>query len=342
MPQSRLDTPLQHSKLDALRRCGCISPDRYWDGIRALNPGKFWAGLAARLFLLIGVALVLAAIIFFFAFNWADLSRWQKLGMLQACVVLALGTGQWFGFSKLQGKLMLMAAAILIGVCLAVFGQVYQTGADAFGFFGLWFLLVLPWAIASRFAPIWVLAFVLANLTLWFFWNQVGQFHSQFHYVTITTAMALLNGCGLLLCHRLGPGTDWLRGSWLRPLFLLGNSVPLTIPFYDWIIRGEATDSMLLLGTACWAIVHLGLFAYYRWHHFDPGALAYLGANGSLALVIAATRLFDKLDLFDSGLGFFLLAAITIGLSGVVVYDIRGLLAQHAAVEPPPREEKHP
>jgi len=34
-----------------------------------------------------------------------------------------------------------MAASILIGVCLAVYGQVYQTGADAFGFFGLWAIL---------------------------------------------------------------------------------------------------------------------------------------------------------------------------------------------------------
>ncbi|MBC8290414.1 MAG: DUF2157 domain-containing protein, partial [Planctomycetes bacterium] len=43
------------------------------------------------------------------------------------------------------------------GVFLAVFGQVYQTGADEWLLFAGWAGLILPWTALSRFEALWIL-----------------------------------------------------------------------------------------------------------------------------------------------------------------------------------------
>ena len=45
-------------------------------------------------------------------------------------------------------------ATFLIGTLFAVFGQIYQTGADAYDLFLGWTLFTILWAVAIRFAPL--------------------------------------------------------------------------------------------------------------------------------------------------------------------------------------------
>ena len=47
------------------------------------------------------------------------------LGMLIGCGLMA-----WLRHGTLAGRLCLTAATVLVGVFMAVFGQIYQTGAD--------------------------------------------------------------------------------------------------------------------------------------------------------------------------------------------------------------------
>jgi uncharacterized membrane protein len=74
---------------------------------------------------------------------------------------------------SIAGKASLFAAALLTGTLLAVFGQVYQTGADPYGLFLAWALLILPWAIVGRQAGIWLLLQLLLNLTVIMYYTQV-------------------------------------------------------------------------------------------------------------------------------------------------------------------------
>ena len=56
-------------------------------------------------------------------------------------------------------------AAVAVGALLAVFGQTYQTGADPFELFLTWALLIVPWTLAARFEPLYLLhSVVLAML----------------------------------------------------------------------------------------------------------------------------------------------------------------------------------
>ena len=61
----------------------------------------------------------------------------------------ALARGVEHGLDAVAGRISLFATAFLSGILLAVFGQVYQTGADPYGLFLAWALLILPWAVPN-------------------------------------------------------------------------------------------------------------------------------------------------------------------------------------------------
>ena len=120
-----------------------------------------------------GTLLVVAGIAAFFAWNWADLGHMAKFSLLEGGIVIAAIFAWYSGFDSLAGRSSLFAAAFLVGLLLAVFGQVYQTGADPYGLFLGWAILVFPLAIIGRQAGLWVLLQVLLNITVITYYTQV-------------------------------------------------------------------------------------------------------------------------------------------------------------------------
>ena len=132
-----------------------------------------WVRYLSRSLLGLGAALVVAGITAFFASNWADMSHFAKFAWIQVGIATAVSAACWRGFDSVAGSLLLFTAAFLTGVLLAVYGQVYQTGADPYGLFLSWALLILPLAIVGRQQGIWMLFIVLLNLCLIMYWTQV-------------------------------------------------------------------------------------------------------------------------------------------------------------------------
>ena len=116
-----------------------------------LYPSRLWGLWASRLLLALGVSLVLAGIIYFFAFNWARIDQLAKLMAIQAGIVGCLIGAYCYCYSpsSLYGRTLLLSASVLIGVFLAVFGQIYQTGADSYKLFAAWSLLIFGWTLLS-------------------------------------------------------------------------------------------------------------------------------------------------------------------------------------------------
>lgn len=125
-----------------------------------------WHHWLDRLLLILGAALICAGIIVFFAFNWAALHKFTKFGLLAAALTLLAGFAALRPSSDLAGRTALGGAQIMSGVLMAVIGQTYQTGADAWQLFALWALLATPWALAARAAPHWWIVLVVANVAL--------------------------------------------------------------------------------------------------------------------------------------------------------------------------------
>jgi len=121
----------------------------------------------------VGASLIIAGIAAFFAWNWADLNYMAKFALIQGGIIAAVVMVWRLGIDSSAGRISLFAAAFLTGTLLAVFGQVYQTGADPYSLFLAWAALILPWAIIGRQAGIWLLLQLLLNLTIIMYYTQV-------------------------------------------------------------------------------------------------------------------------------------------------------------------------
>jgi uncharacterized membrane protein len=133
-----------------------------------------WSHFLASALLLLGAGLVLSGLISFFAFNWAALGRFTKMGLIAAAMTVCAATALRRP-DTLLSRVLLTAAAVLVGALLAVYGQTYQTGADPWGLFATWALLILPWALAACFTPLWLLVVGLLDVAHVLYVAQVWQ-----------------------------------------------------------------------------------------------------------------------------------------------------------------------
>ena len=113
-----------------------------------------WQKFLRLFFISLGVGFTAAGILFFFAYNWADLHKFAKIGLIEALVVISTLV---VIFSKVTldiKNILLTGASILVGVLFAVFGQIYQTGANAYDFFLGWTMAITIWVLIANYAPL--------------------------------------------------------------------------------------------------------------------------------------------------------------------------------------------
>jgi len=132
-----------------------------------------WLQFVDRVLLIGGAVLAIVGVMAFFAYNWAELHKSLKFALLESALVVLVLLAYFKGMDKLSGKAALFAAAVLTGVLLAVYGQTYQTGADPYGLFLTWAVLISGWALIGRNPGLWLLILVLGNLSLILYWTQL-------------------------------------------------------------------------------------------------------------------------------------------------------------------------
>jgi uncharacterized membrane protein len=166
----------------------------------------------------LGLGFFVAGVVFFFAFNWEQLHRFAKLGLVQGLFLILAGLAWVLRKSVLLHRLLLTAAAVMIGVIFAVFGQIYQTGANAYDFFLSWWIFVLIWSVYLVFEPMWFLLITLANITLYMFMEQ------ETTYLTGSRAFIafiLLNVVFYIIVLLMRNYREALKANWLIYLLTL-------------------------------------------------------------------------------------------------------------------------
>ena len=141
---------------------------------KVYNNKEAWHKFFLILFISLGVGFTVSGIVFFFAYNWAELHKFAKIGLTQGLLVATVLLVLLPKFTSTVRKLIITGAAVLVGVLFAVYGQIYQTGANAYDFFLAWTIFVTLWALVSNFAPLWLLYLVLINTTFIFYSEQVA------------------------------------------------------------------------------------------------------------------------------------------------------------------------
>jgi len=125
--------------------------------------------------LCLGVCFTVAGVSFFFAFNWAELHKFVKLGIVQGALALCIGLVLLSKIDQRIKDVALFGACILAGALFAVFGQIYQTGANAYNFFLGWTVFTALWVLVSKYPPLWLFFLVLINGTFLLYINQVSS-----------------------------------------------------------------------------------------------------------------------------------------------------------------------
>lgn len=260
-----------------------------------------WARFLSAALLMLGAALVLAGVVSFFAFNWAGLGRFEKFALLEASVA-ACALASWSRLDAVSGRVALFAAAVLVGPLLAVYGQTYQTGADPWGLFAAWALLVAPWVIAARFTPLWVLVVALVDIALMLFWWQVLELRRT-SWMGVFPAMAAVHAIAVCAWEwqRVRP-TPWLTETWGPRLMVATGFTVLLIPSTVMIVAArEAGPAGVLAATLIAVSAALAVW-YYRQYRRDLFMLTAVAGSAFVIVSVAVGRvLFNDLSLGING-----------------------------------------
>ena len=178
--------------LDSLLAQGYLTQPTYVDLLNRSRPQNTRRWLSVRL-LAVGCAFVLAGFVCFIAANWQEMGLILRLSLPLIGLVLC-GAGAYY--KKLDtwpGQGFAFGAAVMIGAFLAVFGQIYQTGAFLYELFGLWALLLLPlcWLTRNK----WMYLFALYVATVYWASFQGGILTDGFCWAALGvyfTAWALV------------------------------------------------------------------------------------------------------------------------------------------------------
>jgi len=228
-------------EVSTLRRAGLIPVGQYLDAVYRCREPVYWTRWALRALLALGVGHLLAGIVFFFAYNWDDLSSFAKFGILEAGILISVVLALIVNIDRVGGQALLIAASVLVGTVLAVIGQVYQTGADAYELFTVWALLIIPWALASRSAAHWTVWLVVVYAALNLYAYQVlipleilstVQLNSL---LGVTAAAVLIAREGAVL-----KGFAWLDFRWTRLVLAIAGLAIVFQPAVAYVLDWDA------------------------------------------------------------------------------------------------------
>ena len=265
-----------------------------------------WSRFVRILLLTLGIGFTIAGIIFFFAYNWEALPKFAKLsltgGLLLVTTLLSLRPQ----FDPMIRNILLTAAAALVGVLFAVYGQIYQTGANAYDFFLAWTVFISIWVLVANFPPLWVLYLLLINTTILLYAEQVANHWSDtqvFNILFLVNLVALIASKFLLKAGKSIP-------TWFTNLIALAAISFSTIGITTGIFGNQDPRFWLLLLLAALA------YAAGIWYGLHQHSIFYLSII-PVSLIIIGSAWFLKIS-HDAG-SFLFISLFIIGSATLTI-----------------------
>lgn len=273
-------------------------------------PPGAWRRFLSGALAFLGAGLVLAGVVCFVAYNWDRIGRFGKFALIELAIAAATLLA-WRTLPRLSGQVALLAAAVLVGPLLAVHGQTYQTGADPYGLFLTWFVLIIPWVIVSRFSALWVVAIGLLDVSLVLFAGQVIGLIRPREFLFVPLAIAALHGAGLACWEwQLRRDRPWLDERWAVRVVAVLGFVALWIAAATFVFVDVSAGAAGVIGVIGLAAAIAGVLHYYRRIRVDQFMVTLAVLAGMAWVTALAGRLIMKVDL--GALGFFVMAAFVI------------------------------
>lgn len=324
------DVPIHAAPIEAVYHEGKFSGDAFRTAMILLSrrPDRPEWAHALRLFLLFaGIGLLVTGVIFFFAYNWAAMHRFAKLGVLEAGIAGAALFAWFRGLDDLVGKSMLLVASLLIGPLLAVYGQIYQTGADPYELFLGWALLAMGWVLLARLSALWIVWLLIVNVTVVLYGLQILNLRNN--NLSLHLLLFGLNAVALVIWETLATrGFDWMQtaGRWAQrllfsaALYFVSTSVWYLILSRRSFLFRRATESTALnvLSVVLYVGFAAGSYWLYRRYFRDLFPLAALVMSVIILDTTLLARIIDK-DM----IALFTMSLAVIVQAGIGVYWLR-------------------
>ena len=233
---------------------------------------RTWLQFFDKALLVIGAVALVLSLVLFIAYNWLYMGKLAKFALVEGALVItialyvALSFRRRFAFVR---QLLLLIASIITGSLLALFGQVYQTGADTWQLFFGWAVLITPWVIIARFPALWLLWLGLINSVTLFYIDTslffgIGYYYQDFWQFTVITVINVIAFYLWLICFedKRGSGLSNLKTSNLSLSDLSLSSVTTDIT------TNSKLDTFNLASTAAksslhWSTYVVGLLSTY-------------------------------------------------------------------------------
>ena len=257
----------------------------------------------------LSLSMLLAAILYFFAANWAGMSHMQKImlaagltALLYSAAFIVSRARVFAGHEQFLGNLLLTAGCIAFGISLSLIYQIYNSHADNYQLFLFWTVPALLFSVVCRYSPFYVLTFVLGHLSLltFFFPSAYSLQYSEPQLVLITALFAAINLAVFALCT-----ARLLDSSIIRFLSFVMMHVSLL----------AMSNSLLLeqygpwLNVAPVAVIALAFF-YFGKYTFDR---LYVTLTGLAASVFAVCK-FIELTIHHASEAFFIFGLLFVAL----------------------------
>ena len=309
-----------------------------------------WRTFLIPVLFCLGLLSLVAGALFFVAWNWAHMPKITKFALMELLIV-ALAAVVWWRWYHRAARSALLAAGLSFGALFALYGQVYQTGADSWELFRAWLCVLLPLALIARQNSLWFCSWLVANLAFQLYYTTLSlslENALSFDSLTYLPTAALYGYLAVLaLCLILREALalqaikhhpeSWLASRWFSRvmagfLLLLLTSI-VAGRLYDW-----GRDIHFTLITGFWLITLLTGYYLYRYRHPDLCMLtlgtASLTATGCVLIMQLFDNSYDVGDLFLIGC----LMAVWVAGNGVLLLHWRRRLYERAPVDVAPAE----
>ena len=121
-----------------------------------------------KFFLLFSVIFLIAGVTSFTAYNWASMSNIEKLAIPSVLIVAGL-VAYLFLEKEIYKNLAIFFSSFMIGTLFAVYGQVYQTGADVWILFRNWAIFLIIPMVATGYYSVIILFSIVTTISTGFY-----------------------------------------------------------------------------------------------------------------------------------------------------------------------------
>lgn len=275
----------------------------------------------------LGCALIAVSILYLTAANWFMLPQFFQLAIPQLFLLLCAVASIFLVQHDYLVQCLHTISGLMIGLSLAVIGQIYQTGADSYLLFLIWSILLLPWLYRPNIG-VFTLLCIVSQLTLFLFFKQT--FWADEYPVTFLFSLNLLSLFQFYFCLRCYQKLRYLfvlwfgiLSIWHMGLFLYGDSnlAFATAMIFTWI------DLKIAYLISSFFLLSVALTYFYRKRDQLCSVLSAVGLGITFTLVIF--KWMNSLFRESEVLGLFLIALVIFAWFALITFLLIKFIPQN-------------